>query len=464
MARDKGYCLANKIAVSFEDEFVRVLYASSGRGKVKILKTLLLKNEEFDDFLSGEKSRNFIVVADFKVFYNDILYLPPAKDKFLRQLVDSEIRKRNPELKDFSFSYTVLGESVREGRKVREVFFYAVANADLFQIIRRFDKYGKTIKCIFPFATASSLLVNAISGNKDELHLCVAEIGLNKIMFVVKNGKIHFIRATQALESGIHDIDVHDVNMTVNYCRQTLRTVPASILLLGSLCTNYDTAMNFAVPAACVCLPANIIVNREDAADYLTLIAAVLPGGEKEGISVLPRQYALLKMQKKIFTSAAIIFMLFSLAGSVVLKKNISEIVNLKKDADLLRADIRMMESNRQSYEMLNKQLGEYVPIINFMNSVAAVPDMQKAMISLASLNAVHGGALQFDAVTVSAGPGSLNIQLRGSLKAGTYAETNTHYNALLNELKGLKGFRPLSDSVDINSRNFHIEAQYSDK
>jgi hypothetical protein len=456
--------LAKEITVSFENEFVRVLYVSSGRSKIKVRKALLLKNEEFDDFLLREKARNFIVVADFKVFYNDILYLPPAKDKFVRQMVDSEIRKKNPELKDFSFSYTVLGDTVREGKKVREVFFYAVDNADLFQIIQRFDKYNKTVKYIFPFATVLSRLVNAVSGNKDELYLCITESGLNKIMFLMKDGKIHFIRTTQALEPGIHDIDVHDVNMTVNYCRQTLRTTPDSILLIGSLCSNYDASMRFAIPSACVRFPENVIVDREAAADYLALIAAVLPGGGKDGISVLPGRYARLMMQKKIVASGAIIFMLLSFAGLWYLKKNISEIVSLKKNADMLRAEISQMESNRQTYETLNKQLSEYVPIINFMNSVTSVPDIQKALISLASLNTVRGNTLQLDAVTVSAAPGTLNIQLKGSLNAGKYADIDKHYRGFLDELKGLKGFTTASDSFDMNSRNFHVEVQYSDR
>ena len=442
-----------------------MVYASSGRGKVRIRKALLLKNSEFDDFLSGEKARNFIVVADFKVFYNDILYLPPAKDKFIRQLVDSEIRKRNPALKDFSFSYTVLGESVREGKKVREVFFYAVANADLFQIIQRFDKYNKTVKCIFPFATVLSRLVSAVSGHNDKVYLCVAETGFNKIMLLVKNGEIYFIRTAKSPKPGMHDIDVNDVNRTVDYCRQTLKKTPDSILLLGSLCSNYNASMSFAIPAdACIRLPDNIIANLEDVEDYLALIAAVLQGGGKSIISVLPRQYAMLTMQKKIVTSGAIIFMLLSLAGLGYLKKEVSEIGGLKKEADLMRAEISMMESNRRSYELLNKQLGEYVPVINFMNSVAAVPDTQRALISLASLNTVGGDALQLDAITVSAGPGALSIHLKGTLKAGGYADMDNHYRALLGELRGLKEFMPVSDPRDLNSRNFHIEVQYSDK
>ncbi|MBF0558695.1 MAG: hypothetical protein HQL08_07945 [Nitrospirae bacterium] len=456
--------MANRIAVSFEDDSVRVLYASTQGRNVRIRKTLLLKNEEFDAFLAGEKAREFIVVSDFKVSYSDLLTLPPAKDKYLGRIVESEIRKKNPELKEFSFSYTVLGETVREGRRVKEVFFFAVNNVDLLQIIQRFDKYKKTVKYIYPFAAALSRLINVLDVEQDEPQLCIAEVGLNKTLFLVKKGKIHFIRTAQAMEAGIHDLDVHDINMTVNYCRQTLRMTPASIFLLSNVCTNYDASMSFAVPASCVLLPSSIQAGREDATDYLAPIAAVLPGGETDSISVLPRQYALLAMQKKIVNSFAALFIFLSLAGLWHLKKDVTEILRLKREAVMLRTDIRDMVSNRQSYEMLTRQLGEYLPMISFVNTINAVPDIQAALISLSSVKTLRGDALQLNSASVTAAAGVLNMQLNGSLKAGKFADTNRHYRALIDEIKALKGVTVSSDGMDINSRNFHVEIQYRDK
>lgn len=457
--------MANRIAVSFEDDdSVRVVYASSSGGNVTVRKTLLLKNDEFDAFLAGEKSREFIVVSDFKISYSDVLSLPPAKDKYLRPIIESEIRKRNPELKEFSFTFTVLAETVREGRKVRDVFFYAVNNADLFPIIQRFDKYNKTVKYIYPFSAALCRLVNSVVVEKDEPQLCIAEAGLNKTMFLVKNGKIHFIRTAQAMEPGIHDLDVHDINITVNYCRQTLRMTPSSILLLSNVCSNYDAAMGFAVPASCVLLPDNIRVGREEAADYLAPIAAVLPGGEASGISVLPREYALLTVQKRVVSSLAAFFVFLSLAGLWHLKRDIDGILRLKGDIGSLRTEIGQMVSNRQSYALLTAQLGEYVPLINFVNSVNAEPDMQAALISLSSVKMLRGDAVQVNSINIAAAAGALGIQLNGNLKAGKYAETDMHYRALVAELRSLKGVSSVSDSMDINTRNFHVEMQYHDK
>ncbi|MBF0505610.1 MAG: hypothetical protein HQL09_02140 [Nitrospirae bacterium] len=467
--------MANRIAVSFEDEVVKVVYASLSHGSLTVRKTLLLKNEEFDDFLAGERHREFIVVADFKVSYYDILFLPPAKDKYLRQIVYSEIRKKNPELKDFSFSYSVLGETVRESRKALEVFFYAVSNADLYQIIQRFDKYRKTVKSIFPIAAALSRLVNALPVAGDEPQLCIAETGPNKTLFLVKGGKLHFIRTANALETGVHDIDVHDINMTVNYCRQTLRMTPSSVLLLGGVCLGYDAAMGFNVPSAsmllpfgipgaCVYIPEKIFARREEAMDFVSPIAALMPYKSADAFNILPRQYEFLTLQKKGLALCTVCFILLSLIALWFLRTKISEISRLKGEAALLRTDISMMESGRRSYDMHYAELMKYMPLINFLNSVNSAPDAQKALISLSSLKEPHNKAVELKALTVTVDSGALKLVLQGNIEAEKYADIQKHYRTLVDELRRLKGMTVGSDTLDIKNRKFQIEARYSDK
>ncbi len=470
-----GYLLANRIAVSFEDEVVKIVYASLSHGSLTVRKTLLLKDEEFDDFLARERHREFIVVADFKLAYYDILCLPPAKDKYIRRLVESEIRKRNPELKDFSFSYSVLGETLRESRKALEVFFYAVNNADLYQIIRRFDKYGKTVKSLFPVAAALSRLINALPISGDEPQLCIAETGLNKTLFLVKGGKLHFIRTANALESGIHDFDVHDINMTLNYCRQTLRIAPSSVLLLGSVCLGYDAAMGFAVPSAsmllpdglpgqCVYIPENILARREDVMPFAAPIAALLPYSTADAFNILPGQYEFMKLQKKGLAFCTVCFILLSLIGLWYLRTKTSEISRLKGEAGLIRTEISMMESSRRNYDMHNAELMKYMPMINFLNSVNSAPDAQKALLSLSSLKEPRNQAVDIKTLTVAVDSGALKLTLKGNIEAEKYADIDKHYLTLVDELRRLKGMTVVSDTLDMKNKSFQIEARYSDK
>ena len=120
--------MARQIAVSFENETVKIVYASFKGRNLLIGKTLTLTNDEFEDFLKKEKSRDFIVVCDFKIFYQDIMLLPPVNEKYFKNIVEAEAKKRFSELKDFTFFHSILGERMHEGRRVKETFFFAVAN------------------------------------------------------------------------------------------------------------------------------------------------------------------------------------------------------------------------------------------------------------------------------------------------------------------------------------------------
>lgn len=119
----KGKILRSQVAISFEDGLVKVVYASQDKGKVIVQKTIVLKDEEFDLFLKTNKMTNISVIYPFRKFYSDIVPAPPVKRAYLDTIVETEIRKRFPELKLFSFFYTVLADKSAEEKGIREVFF-----------------------------------------------------------------------------------------------------------------------------------------------------------------------------------------------------------------------------------------------------------------------------------------------------------------------------------------------------
>lgn len=107
--------MAEQITISFESEVIKIIHTVLNRGNLRIQKTLILHDEEFDNFLKKENKRSFTVVCNFKSFYQDIIFFPPVKGKYYKPVIESEIRKKSPDLKDFSFFYTILGEKYIEG-------------------------------------------------------------------------------------------------------------------------------------------------------------------------------------------------------------------------------------------------------------------------------------------------------------------------------------------------------------
>ena len=79
--------MKRKIAISFENDVVKIVYAQAARTGTLVEKTLTLDNDEFDRFLATMREDEFIVVQNFETVYQDIVSLPPAREKCLRSLV-----------------------------------------------------------------------------------------------------------------------------------------------------------------------------------------------------------------------------------------------------------------------------------------------------------------------------------------------------------------------------------------
>jgi hypothetical protein len=454
--------LARQIAVSFENEVIRIVYASLRRGNLIIKKTLVLRDEEFDDFLKKEKARHFTLVCDFKSFYQDILLMPPVKKKFFKNIVEAEIRRKSPELKDFSFFYVILGERVHEGRKMQEALIFAVNNHDLSMIIDRFDRYGKKITGIYPAAFTIAQLVNLSCGITGEPILCVAESESGKILLLMKDGKLYFIRAAQSFESGMHDIDVQSINMTVNYFRQTLRLNPSQIILIGTACNKYETTMDLLLPVLCIEPPSNIIASRETITDFIVPISAMLNiKGIKDG-NLLPESYRNVYRQKTILAYYTTFFLLLSIVGLGYIKVRYAEIAAIKKEIDLLRSEIRSMESIRIGYENKKREFDKIASLINFVNTMNSSPDFQRVLIVLSSIKELRDKNINIVSIDMNPEGTIVRIKLKGSVAAANFTAMQQAYQNLVKAIKKTEGLEIVSDKIDIKDKGFYIEFKVS--
>ena len=120
--------LGKAVIVSFEDSVIKVVYASAKGGNVAVTDTLILNDEQFDNFLLREKTNQFIVTHSFKDFFQEVFFIPPVKDKYVESLIEAEIKRKAP-FSTFSFIHTDLGEKVVDGKKMREVFVFAAQDS-----------------------------------------------------------------------------------------------------------------------------------------------------------------------------------------------------------------------------------------------------------------------------------------------------------------------------------------------
>ena len=450
--------MARQIAISFENELVRVVYASVRPGHITIQKTLTLREEAFDAFLKEEKTGPFTVVCDFNVFYQDVLLLPPVKDKYLNNIVETEMKKKFPDLGEFSFFYAVLGETSTEGRKAREVFIFAVNNEDLFQIIERFGKHGKTVTQLYPSPFVLARFAKLSGTLSEEPVLCVGGAGTIKTLFLMKNRELYFVRVVQSSGTGMHGPDIQNINMTASYCRQTMKINPLRIILLGAASLGYEATMDMIAPVVSADSLPDIVTSEEDTAEYMVPITALLPDSEMKKGSIVPRDYRAMLMQKAILTWCLMFFVVCSVFGLGYIKLRLSDLASLKSGTGYLASEIKALGPVRRAYETRNAEMQKLMPLLDLAKSATVSPDAQKALMALQGL---HMDKVNVRSIEINAAENVLNLHVRGTITAPDYAVMQKVYQNLIDALRNTPGIEVASQKIDLKDKSFQIEARY---
>ena len=447
--------MSKQVAVSFEDNLVKVVFASYDKGKTVIQKTTVFKDEEFDSFLRTTRLPDLTVVCHFKRFYSDIMTAPPTKPAYLRKIIEAEIRKRFPELQDFTYFYNAsLGKSTGE-KGLTEVFFFAVDNNELNVIVERFNKHGKSVKYIYPDALALSHLIRA-SGDWDSktvLSLLISE--KDRALFLVKNGQVCFVRVTPSLGREITDVDIDNINMTVSYCRQNLRLNPELIILMNDI--KKEGAFNTIIPAVPIIYPMNVLASEETLKFFTAPISAVISGKQVKNENLLPHKYGVLYTQKRIVSYAVVFFFLFSLIGMGHIFINLSEISLINNKINLLRKDLTGIDAVTSAYEKDMESMRQFLPLINFVNEAHSSPDIQKALVSLKFLPMEN---VHIKTIQLTNKKDSLLIQLSGIITSKNYGDMHRIFMKLLANFSNVPDMAVISKNIELKDGHFQIDVE----
>ncbi|MFN3479876.1 MAG: hypothetical protein ACK415_05775 [Thermodesulfovibrionales bacterium] len=434
-----------KTIVSFEGDLIKVTYVTY-KGKKHIVKdTLILKNEQFDDFLQREKTKEFLVVKAFKDFFQDIILIPPVKKRYLKKLLEAEIRKRS-ELKDFSFIHTELSEKLVDNRRMKEVFVFAVKSEDIKDIINRFGNRGKVVKAIYPDVFSIASMIDSV-----EPVLCVSEAGFNKNLFLIKDGRIKFVRTAQSLEHGINDLDVQNINMTVNYCRQAMRVNPSLIMLTGGLCNDYNATTPSSIPISCLSHQSNIFL------DFAAAISAIHVDRDKD---LLTAEYKKFYWTKLFLRYSTALFLALSVISLGYAGYTIKHILDTRSKLDSIRRSLPDVRATLSMYDARKSELSVYMPFIKSLQDASKIPDIQRLLYLLSGLKRDN---IRIDSITITTSDNVLKIEMRGSVRTSGFADAQMYYQRMIDSISPSNGFSIKGQGLELKDKSFHIEMEYQE-
>lgn len=442
--------MGKAVVISLEDETIKVVYASIKRKNVAVNDALILRDDQLDDFLRKEKTKEFIVVNSFKDFFQEIIHVPPAKEKFIKKLIELEIKKRSP-FKDFSFIYTILGEKVVENRSVKEVFVFAVSAEELKDIVNRFILNGKAVKAIYSdiFSLASGV------DSVDVPVLCVSEVGLNKNLFLIKGGKVQFVRSVRSPEHGVRDFDIQNINMTVSHCRHLLRVDPSFVILTGRLSSNYKATADVSIPVACLTGHlASATKLNETLLDFISPISALFATND---INLLTEEYRSFFQIKSFLRYSASIFLALSILGMGYIGHKVKNIIDTKVRIDSIRKELPDVNYIVSAYDSKKAELDKYTPFLTSLKNSAATPDVQRPLYLLSKLKTDN---IRIDSLSVNVSNNIL-VELKGLVKSDDPPRMYMDYQRFIGSILALKDYSIKAHKLDPQNKSFHVELEY---
>ena len=444
-----------KVAVSFEDTIVKVVYASSHKGRTVVQKTMVFKEEEFDSFLKTTKLPDLTVICHFKKFYSDTMTAPPAKTVYLKKIVESEIKKRFPDLKDFSYFFSIISEKTSGEKGPREIFFFAVDNSELTEIIERFNKFGKSVKYIYPDILTLSSLIKSSTELSGKTVLPMFISGTDRTLFLVRNGKLCFIRVTPSAVHDLTDLDVDNMNMTVSYCRQKLRLNPEFLILLNAV--KKEGPLNTIIPTTPITYPTGVLASEETLKNFIVPICAIVFGQELKNENLLPIKYKTLYTFRSIASNASLVFLMLSLISLVHILIHFSQISMVREKITTLRKELTEINAITAAYDTNTEKMQHILPLIQFVNEAHASPDMQKALVSLKFLPMEN---LHIKSIQLHNRKDFLLMQLTGVIHAKNYGDMYGIFVNLLNNFHKTSGMTVVSKNIELRNGHFQIDVE----
>jgi hypothetical protein len=443
--------LDKTIAVSFEESNIKIVQASSKGSTISVERAEIIEYDELDDFLRREKASEFIVTYDFKEAYHGFLSIPITKSKYQRKIVASElgrITKRD----NLSFTYVPIDERIVDKKRVLEIFYFAVDNEVIQDVVGRFYDFNKVVKAVYPTVFSAASLIR--SGTPDEANMGLFSTGEEKIIFFTRNGSVYFIRNYESHDVELSDFDIQNINMTISYCLQNIQINPSSVVLLGSLSESCTINTMTSVPLASLNKGENIQISNEKFNEYILPIASFFA---PRSSNMLSSDFKNINMLIHSIGHASKAFALLALLFAALTVYGVKDTLDKRNRLDTMMSERSAVDMIHAEYVKREDVLRNIAPAVNFLNR--PLPELRELLVDLAEIDMRDLKFRQLDAKAEDRTTYSITID--GGSTADRYYSLQSAFDNVIDSMRKIKDLSVKSTSVNLGDKSFRIELQY---
>ncbi len=450
--------MTRKITISLEKDWARVVYAKRrGRGYV-IEDILTVDYHEIDHFLASEKNRDFYVCASFSDYLQQTFYLPPTGKSKLKKLIELELSRVVNFPEGFVYTYFDLGKTIIDGQVKKEIFAVSVPLRQVNEYLSIFKRNNKVVKCLFPDFLS---LLNIVPMT-DYPVLYIYPKSNEQIMFLVERGRLKFYRSFSAITETIDDIDIQNINMTVNYCKQKLGAEARVAIFIGAPEFSQNLSVEPLVPIANMTMPEDIDLRGIPSAIRLSDI--ILPISLLKNYrtsDILPSEYKrkrylsiYLKAASVVFALLSILFLTLTGSNAVRIKHSLSEIGELRTqltDLHSIYNELNRVKAEYNNYRIPLQYLINHRKSSSPLTILLALPGAVKRKIKIKSIKITRS----------EQSSGEITFYIEGTVKTDSLAELQSSVEDLLSTIKTIDDIKIVKTNYTLGKKEFYIKGRY---
>ena len=449
------------VSVYFDGAIVQAVHASISGGSLTVKEAYTFPLDELDDYLSGRREKSFIICSNPLSFHQDVIYLPPAASRQYDKLVRAEAHRLHPELTAYSTFHTTVGQATIDTKLFNKIAVFSYADDFLSSFISVFNHHGKVISQIYaaPYSIFK-LIASTCLNNAEQTRIFIASLPGEKLLLTGEHNELEFIRKIPSSDATLIPSDVQNINMTLDYCFQTLRIHPVEAVMLNQTTIPAEQFPLLSVPLRLSAAPLLANVPDHMIAEYLAPLAAVRHYAESpRNGTIMPADYAIFLTHKKLYTFFAISLFVLTLLLCGYLMAQWMIISELKSNIAKTRTELSGSANEIASFRKLDAEANLLKQPLDLINRNNTLLNPATALAAL-SLPTTTGYAIK--EIAVQGGVGFLAVRIEGIIHTAGFSETQTTFEGIIEQLTSTPGYSVSSSSVDIKLKTFSIQARYN--
>jgi hypothetical protein len=453
--------MSDVLSFYFDGTTVQAVTACTSGYSVTVRSALTFPYDELDDYLSFSKEKSCILCCNSPVYYQDIIHLPPAAVKHYDALVRTEVKKSHPELTAFTIFYRIISEATIDGKLFNKIAAFSYADESISGFISAFNRHDKVIAKIYSAPYSIFRLANMPHvGDAGPARVFIAALPGEKILLLSNRNELEFTRKIPSSGSALCIEDTGSINMTVDYCVQTLRANPLEAVMLDPSETYEELSQHISIPFRSAMLPRLANVPDNTVREYLAPLAAALHYAESSRIGdIRPADYISFSRNKKLLSTLRMVLFAMALPLAGYLVTGLLVTSDLKTRITQLRSDLSSENVEMVAYRKLDAEVNQLKEQIEFINRHNTSLDPTTA---LAALTLQASAKYSIKKVNIQTESGLLNVQIEGDITAADFTDSQATYESIVEQLSKIPGYLIVSSNVNIRQKTFHIQARYN--